>query len=149
MAADKEIMESGMDAEIIGLVHDSIIAVVREDLVDAYHELIDRNVQGLRYNGWDDEPLTIPGCPIGIDSDSEDGGSRDYSCGKMDKAYPFISIYDGIEMQEKAAKLIEKFKAGYVPEKDAKGKWVNAKEGAIYDYKDWVLESLQDVGLAA
>lgn len=143
MAADKEIMESGMDAEIIGLVHDSVIAVVREDLVDEYHELIDRNVQGLRYNGWDDEPLTIPGCPIGIDSDSEDGGSRDYSCGKMDKAYPFISIYDSPEMQEKALDVLSKMKEGNIefPEK--------SKEAAIAKHANWVLESLQDVGLAA
>ncbi|QQO38486.1 DNA polymerase I [Vibrio phage VPG01] len=149
MEADKEIMAKGMDAEIIGLVHDSIIAIVREDLVDEYNEIIDRNVQDLRYNGWDDEPLTIKGCPIGIDSDSEDGGSRDYSCGKMDKAYPFISVYDSPEMQAKAVEVFEKIKEGWTPEKDDKGKYVNPKEGAIYDYREWVLESLQDIGIAA
>lgn len=144
MEADKEIMATGMDAQIIGLVHDSIIAIVREDLVDAYHELIDRNVQGLRYNAWDKDPLTISNCPIGIDSDSEDGGSRDYSCGKMDKAYPFIAVYDSPEMQSKAVEVLEKIKTGWAPEKDDKGKYKNAKEGAIYEYRDWVLESLQD-----
>lgn len=149
MEADKEIMATGMDAEIIGLVHDSIIAIVREDLVDAYHELIDRNVQGLRYNAWDKEPLTIKGCPIGIESDSEEGGSRDYSCGKMDKAYPFIAVYDSPEMQKKAVECISRIKEGWEPEKDDKGKYLDAKAGAIYDHKDLVLESLQELGLTA
>ncbi len=144
MEADKEIMAKGMDVEIIGLVHDSIIAVVREDLVDEYNEIIDRNVQGDRYN-WDEAngALGIKGCPIGIDADSEDGGSRDYSCGKMDKAYPFISVYDSPEMQAKSLEVIAKMKEGNVefPEK--------SKEAAIAKHAEWVLESLQDVELAA
>lgn len=151
MEADKEIQATGMDAEIIALVHDSIVAIVREDQVDVYHELIDRNVQAPRYN-WDEAngALGIKGCPIGIESDSEDGGSRDYSCGKMDKAYPFISVYDGPEMQKFALESLAKFREGFIPDKDEKGKWTkaHAKIGAVYDYKQEVLESLQSLGLA-
>lgn len=146
MEADKEIMAKGLDIEIVGLVHDSIIAIVREDLVDEYNEIIDRNVQDLRFNGWDDDPLCIKGCPIGIDSDSQDGGSRDYSCGKMDKAYPFISLYDSPEMLAKSNEVMEKIiKGGWIPEKDEKGYYKDAVAGAIYDHKEFVLESLQDV----
>lgn len=145
MEADKEIMERGLDIEIVGLVHDSIIAIVREDLVDVYNELIDRHVQAPRYN-WDEANgyLGIKGCPCGIESDSEEGGSRDYSCGKMDKAYPFISVYDSPEQVAKALETLEKIKLGWIPEKDAKGYYVDAKAGAIYDHKEFVLESLQD-----
>lgn len=143
MEADKEVLERNLDIEIVGLVHDSIIAIVREDLVDEYNELIDRNIQDLRFNAWDDNPLCIKGCPIGIDSDSEEEGSRDYSCGKMDKVYPFISVYDSPETQEKALLVLEEVKAGNVdfPEK--------SKEYTISKHANWVLESLQDLGLAA
>ncbi|MFP9216680.1 hypothetical protein, partial [Enterococcus faecalis] len=35
--------------------------------------------------------------PIGIDSDSEAGGSRDYSCVKMKKQHPSIACIDDDE----------------------------------------------------
>lgn len=82
--ADIEIMESGLDAEIIGLVHDSIVGIVREDQVDLYNEIIVRNVQK-------DRGLMIPGAPMGMDEDTEPGGSEDYSGGKMKKDYPEVA----------------------------------------------------------
>ena len=82
--ADLEIVEKGLDASIFALVHDSIVAVVREDLVEEYTEIVCRNVQA--YRG-----LGIKEAPVGVAADSEDGGSRDYSCGKLDEQYPTIA----------------------------------------------------------
>lgn len=149
MDADDEIMRRGVDAQIVALVHDSIVAIVKEDQVDVYNEIIDRCVQAKRYNGWDDKPLEIPGAPIGIDSDSEEGGSRDYSCGKMDKAYPFISLYDSPEMQSKVPDMMSRIIAGEEPEYDKKGYPVDAKFAAVFKNREFVLESLQHLGLAA
>lgn len=58
------------------LVHDSIVAIVREDLVDEYCEIVKRNTQKDRGCG-------IPGTPIGVDQEVGD----DYSFGKFDKQY--------------------------------------------------------------
>lgn len=82
--AYKEINERNMDARIIALVHDSIVAVVREDLVEDYLELVVRNIQK-------DRGCSIPGVPIGVEQDSEPGGSDDYSCGKLAKMYPELA----------------------------------------------------------
>lgn len=109
--ADKEIQEIGMDAEIVALVHDSIVAVVREDLVDEYSELLDRNIQKDRYNKLG-EYLGIPGTPIGIESDSEAGGSRDYGCGKLKKMFPEIAL---IEDQEFVHACIAMHESGEFP----------------------------------
>lgn len=93
--ADNEIRKIGMENEmkIIMLVHDSVVAMVREDLVDQYNEILIRNIQT-------DRGISIPGCPIGIDSDSEDGGSRDYSCGKLKKQHPSIACIADPEFAE-------------------------------------------------
>lgn len=76
--ADLEIIEKGLDCSIFGLVHDSIVAEVREDLVPEYLEIVYRNIQK-------DRGCSIPGYPIGVDQDSEEGGSDDYGCGKLKK----------------------------------------------------------------
>lgn len=90
--ADNEIISLGLEQEmkIVMLVHDSVVAIVREDLIDQYNEILIRNIQK-------DRGISIPGCPIGIDSDSEAGGSRDYSCGKMKKQHPSIACIDDDE----------------------------------------------------
>lgn len=75
--------QTEIDAQIIMLVHDSIVAVVKEEHVEAYDELVDHYVQL-------DRGLMIPNAPMGLDSDSEEGGSLDYSCGKFAKAYPHL-----------------------------------------------------------
>lgn len=82
--ADKEIIEKGFPAEIFALVHDSIVAIVREDKVEEYIELVTRNVQK-------DRGCSIPDCPVGLEADSEPGGSRDYSCGKLEAKYPDLA----------------------------------------------------------
>ena len=63
-------------ANIFALVHDSILAEVEEDAVDAYSAVIRECVQM-------DRGLSIPGCPVGCDFDVGD----DYSFGKFEKMY--------------------------------------------------------------
>ena len=82
--ADNEIEERGMDARILCLVHDSVVAEVHESCVEEYLELVVRNIQK-------DRGLMIDGAPMGVDSDSEVGGSFDYSCGKLIKQYPSVA----------------------------------------------------------
>lgn len=117
--ADKEIEERGMDAEIVALVHDSIVAIVREDLVEEYSELLDRNIQRDRVNELG-EFLGIEGTPIGIDSDSEEGGSRDYGCGKLKKMFPHIAVIEDPEFAQACIAMHEsgEFPKGYEAVKD-------------------------------
>ncbi len=82
--ADNEITEKKLDATIFALVHDSVVAEVREDLVDEYLEILIRRIQT-------DRGCSIPGTPIGVEQDSEKGGSTDYSCGKLLKMFPDIA----------------------------------------------------------
>lgn len=100
IGADEEIIARGLQKEmqIIMLVHDSVVALVREDLVDDYNEILLRHVQN-------DRGLSIPGCPIGLESDSEDGGSRDYSCGKIKKQHPSIACIDDPEYRTMIERL--------------------------------------------
>lgn len=62
------------------LVHDSIVAVVRDDLVEQYCEIVKRNTQK-------DRGCSIPGCPIGVDQEI----GKDYSFGKWNKFYKLES----------------------------------------------------------
>lgn len=82
--ADIEIMDKGLDAEIFALVHDSVVAIVKEEQVEEYLEILTRHIQT-------DRGCSIPNCPIGLEQDSEPGGSRDYSCGKLDKMFPEVA----------------------------------------------------------
>tara|TARA_R110000822_G_scaffold12171_6_gene44097 strand:- start:521 stop:2881 length:2361 start_codon:yes stop_codon:yes gene_type:complete len=84
VGADTEILEKNLDVEIFALVHDSVVALVREDLVDEYLEILCRHIQKPR-------GCSIPNTPVGIEQDSEIGGSRDYSCGKLDKMFPDLA----------------------------------------------------------
>lgn len=72
----KEIIARGIDAKIFMLVHDSIVALVREDQVDIYKTTVAKNTQR-------DRGCSIPGFPIGIDQEVGD----DYSFGKFEKTY--------------------------------------------------------------
>ena len=65
-----------MGAQIFALVHDSILAEVPEDEIEAYKKIIKDCVQV-------DRGLTIPGCPIGCDFEIGD----DYSFGKFEEKY--------------------------------------------------------------
>lgn len=68
--------QNDLDAKIFMLVHDSIVSLVRDDLVDDYSKVLAKFTQ-------EDMGCTIPGAPIGIDQDI----GQDYSFGKFEKMY--------------------------------------------------------------
>ena len=70
------IERENLDAKIFALVHDSILAEVKEDQVEQYNTALKQFVQA-------DRGLTIPACPIGTDFEVGD----DYSFGKFEKLY--------------------------------------------------------------
>lgn len=74
--AHREVKEKKIPAKIFALVHDSILAEVKEEAVDEYCEILKRNVQK-------DRGLSIPGTPIGCDFDI----GEDYSFGKYASKY--------------------------------------------------------------
>jgi DNA polymerase I-like protein with 3'-5' exonuclease and polymerase domains len=71
-----EVLEKKIPAKIFALVHDSILAEVKEEAVEEYCEILLRNMQK-------DRGLSIPDCPVGCDFDIGD----DYSFGKFEKKY--------------------------------------------------------------
>lgn len=71
-----EIATKKLDAKIFMLVHDSIVALVKDECVEKYCEILARNTQK-------DRGCSIPGTPIGIDQEI----GQDYSFGKFDKYY--------------------------------------------------------------
>ena len=66
----------GKPAKIFALVHDSILAEVKEDYIEEYSAIVKEEVQK-------DRGISIPGCPVGCDFDVHD----DYSLGKFEKKY--------------------------------------------------------------
>lgn len=70
------IKQQQVDARIFALVHDSVLAEVREDQVDEYTKLLKRCIQ-------QDRGVSIPGCPIGCDF----AVGKDYSMGKFEECY--------------------------------------------------------------
>jgi len=64
------------DMRIFALVHDSILAEVREEDVDEYMEIVQTCIEK-------DRGISIPGCPIGCDFDVDE----DYSLGKFKAKY--------------------------------------------------------------
>lgn len=75
-----EVKRKGIDASIFMLVHDSIVALVKEEQVDEYCEILKRNTQK-------DRGCSIPLFPIGVDQDIGD----DYSFDKFDQYYSLES----------------------------------------------------------
>ena len=76
MDAAKAIKYAKLDASIFMLVHDSIVALVKEEHVDEYCKILAECTQK-------DRGCSIKGCPIGIDQEIGD----DYSFGKFEKSY--------------------------------------------------------------
>jgi DNA polymerase I-like protein with 3'-5' exonuclease and polymerase domains len=74
-----EIKQRNLDAHIFALVHDSIVAMVKDEHIEAYCELVKRNTQK-------DRGCSIPGCPIGVDQDI----GKDYSFGHFEETYKLI-----------------------------------------------------------
>lgn len=79
MATAKEVSTRGLDAKIFMLVHDSIVALVKDEHVDLYCEILKRNTQ-------EDRGCSIAGFPVGVDQEIGD----DYSFGKWEKKYELI-----------------------------------------------------------
>ena len=76
MRTADEIKAKSIDANIFMLVHDSIVALVKEEHVEQYCEILKRNTQ----HDWG---CGIPGSPIGVDQDIGD----DYSFGDWEGYY--------------------------------------------------------------
>ena len=74
--AHREVEAKKLPVKMFALVHDSILAEVKEEAIDEYCELLQRNIQK-------DRGLSIPGTAIGCDFDI----GEDYSFGKFAKAY--------------------------------------------------------------
>jgi DNA polymerase I-like protein with 3'-5' exonuclease and polymerase domains len=72
----REIKKNLLDAQIIMLVHDSIVAVVKEEQVEQYCKLLKACTQK-------DRGVSIKNCPIGVDQEIGD----DYSFGKWDEKH--------------------------------------------------------------
>ena len=68
------------DMRIFALVHDSVLAEVKEDKVEEYCKILKASVQK-------DRGLSIPGSPVGCDFDIGD----DYSFGKFEAKYEIIT----------------------------------------------------------
>jgi DNA polymerase I-like protein with 3'-5' exonuclease and polymerase domains len=76
MATANEVKAKGLDAKIFMLVHDSVVALVKDECVKEYCEILKRNTQ----QKWGCEILETP---IGVDQDTGD----DYSFGHFDEVY--------------------------------------------------------------
>ena len=74
-----EIKTKKLDAKIFMLVHDSIVALVKDEDVEEYCVILAKNTQK-------DRGCSIKGAPIGIDQEI----GQDYSFGKFDKRYELI-----------------------------------------------------------
>jgi len=76
MATANEIKAKGLDAHIFMLVHDSIVAIVKDEDVVEYCEILKRNTQ-------QDLGCSIKGFPIGVDQDI----GQDYAFDKFEEYY--------------------------------------------------------------
>lgn len=76
METANELKTSGLDAKIFMLVHDSIVALVRDEDIQSFCDILRRNTQK-------DRGCSIPGSPIGIEQDI----GKDYSFGHFDETY--------------------------------------------------------------
>jgi DNA polymerase I-like protein with 3'-5' exonuclease and polymerase domains len=76
MATAKEVKTKGLDANIFMLVHDSIVALVKDEDVVEYCEILKRNTQ-------QDLGCSIKGYPIGVDQDI----GQDYSFDHFEEVY--------------------------------------------------------------
>jgi DNA polymerase I-like protein with 3'-5' exonuclease and polymerase domains len=79
MRTATEIAAKGLDAKIFMLVHDSIVALVKDEDVVEYCEILKRNTQ----HSWGCE---IPNTPIGVDQDI----GEDYSFGHFNETYQIV-----------------------------------------------------------
>jgi len=78
MRTAKHIVQEKLDAKIFMLVHDSIVALVKDEHVAQYCKILKLNTQY-------DHGCSIPGTPIGVDQDI----GEDYSFGDFEVRYEF------------------------------------------------------------
>jgi DNA polymerase I-like protein with 3'-5' exonuclease and polymerase domains len=78
MRTAKHIKQEKLDAKIFMLVHDSIVALVKDEHVAQYCKILKLNTQY-------DHGCSIPGTPIGVDQDI----GEDYSFGDFEVRYEF------------------------------------------------------------
>jgi DNA polymerase I-like protein with 3'-5' exonuclease and polymerase domains len=78
MRTARHIVQEGLDAKIFMLVHDSIVAIVKDEHVEDYCQILKLNTQH-------DHGCSIAGTPIGVDQDIGD----DYSFGDFEAVYEF------------------------------------------------------------
>jgi DNA polymerase I-like protein with 3'-5' exonuclease and polymerase domains len=76
MGTANEVITANIDAKIFMLVHDSIVALVKEEQVEQYCEILKRNTQ----HDWG---CSILNHPIGVDQDI----GNDYSFGSWEEYY--------------------------------------------------------------
>jgi DNA polymerase I-like protein with 3'-5' exonuclease and polymerase domains len=76
MDTANEIKAKGLDAKIFMLVHDSIVALVKDEHVEEYCKI-------MKYNTQKDRGCSIPNTPIGVDQDI----GQDYSFGHFEEVY--------------------------------------------------------------
>jgi DNA polymerase I-like protein with 3'-5' exonuclease and polymerase domains len=76
MGTQAEVSKLALDAKIFMLVHDSIVALVKDEHVEQYCNVLKQNTQ----RDWG---CNIQGFPIGVDQEV----GEDYSFGKFDKTY--------------------------------------------------------------
>jgi DNA polymerase I-like protein with 3'-5' exonuclease and polymerase domains len=81
-----EVARLGLDACIFMLVHDSIVAVVKDEDVERYCAVLKRCTQA-------DRGCSIPGFPVGVDQDI----GQDYSFGHFEEVYTVGESVDDIE----------------------------------------------------
>lgn len=79
IGTQNEVNKLGLDAKIFMLVHDSIVALVKDEHVEKYCEVLRKNTQ----HDWG---CSIAGSPIGVDQDIGD----DYSFGNFVETYQII-----------------------------------------------------------
>lgn len=71
-----ELVAKKLDAKIFALIHDSIVAIAKDEDVAEYCEIVKRNTQK-------DRGCSIPGSPIGVDQDV----GQDYAFGDFQDYY--------------------------------------------------------------
>ena len=88
VAARKEIRERNLQDHIkfIMTVHDSVVLLVKGDYYDIAKELLVRNCQQAPM----EIGCSIPGAPIGMEVESGELGSLDYSLGKFEKEFSML-----------------------------------------------------------
>jgi DNA polymerase I-like protein with 3'-5' exonuclease and polymerase domains len=78
MGTADEVRAKGLNANIFMLVHDSIVALVKDEDVEEYCKVLKTNTQ----KDWG---CSIPGFPVGVDQDI----GEDYSFGSFEEYYEF------------------------------------------------------------